>query len=54
MKSKAAIQKIQLLLEAPVFTSDEAKKLGVSCAVLAYYVKIGELQRIVGFSRTAQ
>ena len=47
MKPKIAIQKIQSLLELPTFTSDEAKKLGVSASSLAYYVKIGELQRIV-------
>ena len=28
------------------FTSAEAKKLGMSAALLAYYVKIGELERL--------
>jgi len=46
MKPKNTLKKIQHLRKAPNFTSIAAKKLGVSAASLAYYVKIGELERI--------
>lgn len=46
MKTKGAIQKIHSLLLSSSFTSEDAKKFGVSAASLAYYVKIGELERI--------
>lgn len=37
---------IHTLLEQPSFTAEETKKMGVSPAVLAYYVKKGELRRL--------
>lgn len=43
MKSKKAIK---LLKEKISFTSKYAKKLGISSALLSYYVKKGELERI--------
>lgn len=46
MKPKDAIEKIRRLIMSPSFTSEEAKTLGVSTASLAYYVKIGELERL--------
>jgi predicted transcriptional regulator of viral defense system len=46
MKPKTAIQKIQSLTTSSSFTSEEAKKLGVSAASLAYYVKTRELERL--------
>lgn len=46
MKPKTAILKIRPLITSPCFTSEEAKKLGVSAASLAYYVKTGELERL--------
>lgn len=46
MKPKTAIQKIRPLITSPSFTSEEAKKLGVSAASLAYYVKTRELERL--------
>jgi predicted transcriptional regulator of viral defense system len=45
MKPKAAIQRLKPLLKASSFTSEQAKAYKVSSAVLAYYVKIGELVR---------
>jgi predicted transcriptional regulator of viral defense system len=46
MKPKTAIQKIRPLITSPSFTSEEARKLGVSAASLAYYVKTRELERL--------
>lgn len=46
MKQKNALKKIQSLRKTPSFTSITAKKLGVSAASLAYYVKNGELERV--------
>lgn len=46
MKHKTAIQKIRPLITSPSFTSEEARKLGVSAASLAYYVKTRELERL--------
>src|SRR5436853_7871448 len=46
MKPKTALQKLRPLMTSPSFTSEDAKKLGVSAASLAYYVKIGELERL--------
>lgn len=40
------IEALDSLLKKPLFTSTEAKKLGIHPAVLAYYVKIGKLKRI--------
>lgn len=46
MKPKNTLHKIRSLIKEPSFTSIEAKKLGVSAASLAYYVKTGELERV--------
>ncbi len=46
MKRHSVIRKIQSLFKVPNFTSEEAKKLGVSSASIAYYVKTGKLERI--------
>jgi predicted transcriptional regulator of viral defense system len=40
------LQKLKKLLKAPHFTSQEAIELGVSSALLSYYVKIGALERL--------
>jgi len=46
MKEKNTLIKIQQLTDLPLFTSRDAKQLGVSASSLAYYVKIGELERL--------
>ena len=46
MKNKIALKKLGQLLTAPNFTSKEARNCGVSPATLAYYVRIGEIERI--------
>lgn len=46
MKSKLALKKLKPLLAAPSFTSKQARRLGVSSATLAYYVKQNELIRL--------
>lgn len=46
MKAKKALLKLRPLLNKASFTSQEAKRIGVSSASLAYYVKEGELRRI--------
>lgn len=46
MRQNLGIQKLKPLLSAPSFTCTEAKKLGVGSESLAYYVKIGGLERI--------
>ncbi|MBA3721193.1 MAG: type IV toxin-antitoxin system AbiEi family antitoxin domain-containing protein [Parachlamydiaceae bacterium] len=46
MPKSNSLSVIQSLLEQPSFTAEEAKKLGVSPAHLAYYVKKGELRRL--------
>lgn len=46
MRQNLGIQKLKPLLKAPSFTSAEAKKLGVSSESIAYYVRIGSLERI--------
>ncbi len=46
MKPKTTLQRIQTLISSPSFTSEDAKKFGVSAASLAYYVKTGELERL--------
>src|SRR5271156_4999237 len=40
------LQKLAPLLKKPLFTSREAKALGVHPALLSYYVKMGRLNRI--------
>jgi predicted transcriptional regulator of viral defense system len=46
MKPKNALEKLKPLLQAPSFTSRDARLCGVSSATLAYYVKQNELKRI--------
>lgn len=46
MKQKNALIKISALLKATSFTSQEARKLGVTAATLAHYVKTGDIERI--------
>ena len=46
MKPKDALEKLKPLLDAPSFTSEEARLHGVSSSTLAYYVKQNELIRI--------
>lgn len=46
MKPKNALEKLKHLLHAPSFTSEEARRRGVSSSTLAYYVKQKELTRI--------
>lgn len=46
MKQKSALQKLEPLINLPSFTSDEAKKLGVSSALLSHYVSAGDLIRL--------
>jgi predicted transcriptional regulator of viral defense system len=46
MKPKHALLKLKPLLKVYSFTSQDAKRLGVSAATLAYYVKQKHLQRI--------
>lgn len=43
---KTALEKIEPLLQAPAFTSKEAKELGVSAALLSYYAKIGAIEKV--------
>lgn len=43
---KSTIQKLELLLKAPSFSSQEARDHGVSTALLSYYVKIGAIERL--------
>lgn len=46
MRSKICLLALGPLLRKPFFTSREAGTIGVSSAVLAYYVKTGQLKRI--------
>ncbi|MEX0962224.1 MAG: type IV toxin-antitoxin system AbiEi family antitoxin domain-containing protein [Simkaniaceae bacterium] len=46
MKKSKALKAIHQLLTRPSFTAVEAKKLGVSSALLGYYVKTGQIQRL--------
>lgn len=46
MKPRAALDILAPLLKGPYFTSSEAKKVGVSSALLSHYVKINILRRI--------
>lgn len=46
MKPKKALNKLEPLLHLPKFTSEEARRRGVSSSTLAYYVKQNELIRI--------
>jgi len=46
MKKLTSIDVIHSLLTQPFFTAEEAKKLGVSSAHLAYFIKKGKLKRL--------
>lgn len=46
MKKPKSLKAIQQLLTRPSFTASEAKKRGVSSALLGYYVKTGQIQRL--------
>lgn len=46
MKSKNSLLILSPLFKTPYFTSNEASQLGVNASVLAYYVKVGALERI--------
>lgn len=46
MKPKNALKKIEPLLSAVNFTTKEAKRCGVTSETLAYYVKVGEIERL--------
>lgn len=46
MKKPKALKAIHQLLTRPSFTADEASELGVSTAVLGYYVKTGRIRRL--------
>lgn len=40
------LEKLNFLLKAPSFTSQEAREQGVSSALLSYYAKIGVLEKL--------
>jgi predicted transcriptional regulator of viral defense system len=46
MRSAKALLALAPLLKKPYFTSKEAQDMGVSPAVLSYYIKTGHLKRI--------
>jgi predicted transcriptional regulator of viral defense system len=46
MRPKSALQKIKPLLNAPSFTSEQARAHDVSASTVAYYVATGDLIRI--------
>ena len=46
MRSAKALSTLAPLLKKPYFTAKEAQDMGVSPAVLSYYVKTGHLKRI--------
>jgi len=46
MKKPSLLSVIKTLLTLPSFTADEAKKLGVFPAHLAYYIKKGQIKRL--------
>ena len=46
MRSAKALLILAPLLKKPYFTSKEAQDLGISSAVLSYYVKTGHLNRV--------
>lgn len=46
MKKLELFDKLEPLFEKTYFTSQEAKILGVSASCLAYYVRIGKLERV--------
>ncbi len=55
MRPKTYLLALRPLLKKPFFTSKEARAIGVSSEVLAYYVKTGRLKRIArGLYRGAE
>lgn len=46
MRPQTCLKLLNSLLTQPVFTSKEAKALGVTASVLGYYVKVGKLKRM--------
>lgn len=46
MKSMTEFKKLEPLLERPLFRASDAKELGVSSSLLAYYVKQGLIERV--------
>ncbi|MCK4934213.1 MAG: type IV toxin-antitoxin system AbiEi family antitoxin domain-containing protein [Simkaniaceae bacterium] len=46
MKKSKALKAVYQLLAQPSFTAAEAKELGVSTALLGYYVKTGQIRRL--------
>ena len=46
MRPQSWLKLLNSLLTQPVFTSKEAKALGVTASVLGYYVKVGKLKLI--------
>ena len=46
MKTMSAFNKLKPLLKKPLFRSSEARIIGISAALLAYYVKKGFIQRV--------
>jgi predicted transcriptional regulator of viral defense system len=46
MKKSNSLSTLHPLLRKPLFTSKEAEEIGVSSAVLGYYVKAGQLERL--------
>jgi predicted transcriptional regulator of viral defense system len=46
IKEPKALKAIHQLLTRPSFTAAEAKELGVSAALLGYYVKVGRIRRL--------
>ncbi len=46
MRVSESLPKLKLLLKKPLFTSKEAKELGVHSSALTYLAKTGQIQRI--------
>jgi predicted transcriptional regulator of viral defense system len=46
MSKKLLLDRLTPLREKAIFTANEARKLGASTSVLAYYVKLGLLERV--------
>lgn len=46
MRPKTSLKAISSLLRKPLFTSKDSRLLGVPPSILAYYVKVGDLERI--------
>lgn len=46
VKNQKSLKTIHQLLTLPFFTAADAKKLGISSALLGYYVKTGQIQRL--------